>query len=70
MPNTLVHFGAQGAASHALRRRLDPRFVHLGCLLPDLPWILRRAIVGLGLPADVFDLRPRRLAAAAGPRYR
>jgi hypothetical protein len=57
VPNTLVHFAAQGAASHALWRRLDPRFVYLGCLLPDLPWILRRAIVGLGLPADVFDLR-------------
>jgi membrane-bound metal-dependent hydrolase YbcI (DUF457 family) len=57
VPNTLVHFAAQGAASHALWRRLDPRFVYLGCLLPDLPWILRRAVVGLGLPADTFDLR-------------
>jgi hypothetical protein len=57
VPNTLVHFAAQGAASHALWRGLDPRFVYLGCLLPDLPWILRRAIVGLGLPLDAFDLR-------------
>jgi hypothetical protein len=57
VPNTLVHFAAQGAASHALWRRLDPRFVYLGCLLPDLPWILRRAVVGLGLPVDTFDLR-------------
>lgn len=57
MPNTLVHFAAQGALSHALWRRLDPRFVYLGCLLPDLPWILRRAVVGLGLPVDTFDLR-------------
>jgi hypothetical protein len=57
VPNTLVHFAAQGAASHAFWRRLDPRFVYLGCLLPDLPWILRRGVVGLGLPADVFDLR-------------
>lgn len=57
MPNTLVHFAVQGAASRALWRAIDPRFVYLGCLLPDLPWILRRAIVGLGLPADVFDLR-------------
>ena len=57
MPNTLVHFAAQGALSHALWRRLDPRFVYLGCLLPDLPWILRRAVVGFGLPVDSFDLR-------------
>jgi hypothetical protein len=57
VPNTLVHFAAQGAASHALWRRLDPRFVYLGCLLPDVPWILRRAIVGFGVPVDSFDLR-------------
>ncbi len=57
MPNTLVHFAAQGATSHALWRRLDPRFVYLGCLLPDLPWILRRAVVAAGLPFDSFDLR-------------
>jgi len=57
VPNTLVHFAVQGAASHGFWRRLDPRFVYLGCLLPDLPWILRRAVVGFGLPVDSFDLR-------------
>jgi len=57
VPNTLVHFAAQGALSHALWRGLDPRFIYLGCLLPDLPWILRRAVVGFGLPVDTFDLR-------------
>ena len=57
MPNTLVHFAAQGAASRALWRRLDPRFLYLGCVLPDLPWILRRAIVAFGVPVDAFDLR-------------
>jgi hypothetical protein len=57
VPNTLVHFAAQGFLSHGLWRRLDPRFIYLGCLLPDLPWILRRAVVGLGLPVDTFDLR-------------
>jgi hypothetical protein len=57
VPNTLVHFAAQGATSHALWRRLDPRFLYLGCVLPDLPWILRRGVVGFGLPVDPFDLR-------------
>jgi hypothetical protein len=65
VPNTLVHFAAQGAASHGLWRRLDPRFLYLGCLLPDLPWILRRAVVGLGLPADPFDLRLYTMAQAS-----
>jgi hypothetical protein len=65
VPNTLVHFAAQGAASHGLWRRLDPRWVYLGCLLPDLPWILRRAVVGLGFPADTFDLRLYTMAQAS-----
>lgn len=65
MPNTLVHFAAQGAASHALWRRLDPRWIYLGCLLPDVPWILRRAVVGLGVPADPFDLRLYTMAQAS-----
>jgi hypothetical protein len=65
VPNTLAHFAAQGAASHGLWRRLDPRWVYLGCLLPDLPWILRRAVVGLGLPVDAFDLRLYTMAQAS-----
>ena len=65
VPNTLVHFAAQGAASHGLWRRVDPRWIYLGCLLPDLPWILRRAVVGLGLPVDPFDLRLYTMAQAS-----
>jgi hypothetical protein len=65
VPNTLVHFAAQGAASHGLWRRIDPRWVYLGCLLPDLPWILRRAVVGFSLPVDGFDLRLYTMAQAS-----
>jgi hypothetical protein len=65
VPNTLVHFAAQGAASRALWRRIDPRWIYLGCLLPDVPWILRRAVVGLGVPADTFDLRLFTMAQAS-----
>lgn len=65
MPNTLVHFAVQGAASRSLWRGLDPRWIYLGCLLPDVPWILRRAVVGFGLPADPFDLRLYTMALAS-----
>src|SRR5512143_1343174 len=65
MPNTLVHFAAQGAASRGAWPRLDARWIYLGCLLPDLPWILRRAVVAFGLPVDVFDLRLYTLALAS-----
>jgi hypothetical protein len=65
MPNTLVHFAAQGAASRGAWPRLDARWIYLGCLLPDLPWILRRAVVAFGLPADSFDLRLYTMALAS-----
>ncbi len=65
MPNTLVHFAAQGAASRGVWPRLDARWIYLGCLLPDLPWILRRAVVAFGLPVDVFDLRLYTMALAS-----
>ena len=65
MPNTLVHFAAQGAASRGVWPRLDARWIYLGCLLPDLPWILRRAVVALGLPIDPFDLRLYTMALAS-----
>ncbi|HXK11172.1 MAG TPA: hypothetical protein VMT70_16110 [Vicinamibacteria bacterium] len=65
MPNTLVHFAAQGAVSRSLWRRADPRWIYLGCLLPDLPWILRRAVVAFGVPVDAFDLRLYTMAQAS-----
>jgi hypothetical protein len=65
VPNTLVHFAAQGAASRGLWPRLDPRWIYLGCLLPDVPWILRRLVVGFALPVDAFDLRLYTMAQAS-----
>jgi len=65
VPNTLVHFAVQGTASRGLWQRLDPRWIYLGCLLPDVPWIVRRAVVGIGLPVDAFDLRLYTMAQAS-----
>jgi len=65
VPNTLVHFAVQGPPSRGLWRGLDPRWIFLGCLLPDLPWILRRAVVASGLAADPIDLRLYTMAQAS-----
>jgi hypothetical protein len=65
VPNTLVHFAAQGTASRGLWRHVDARWIFLGCLLPDLPWILRRVAVGFGAPVDAYDLRLYTMAQAS-----
>ena len=65
MPNTLVHFAVQGPASRGLWRRLDARWIYLGCLLPDVPWIVRRAVASAGLAVDPIDLRLYAMAQAS-----
>jgi len=62
MPNTLVHLGVQGLACRLAVPGIDLRFVYLACVVPDLPWIVQRAVIVLGLPVDRADLM---LAAAA-----
>lgn len=57
LPNVLVHFAVQGAPARRLAPGLDPRWIYLGCVLPDVAWIGRRALSGLGAPVDPIDLR-------------
>ena len=60
MPNTLGHLGLQALLTARLRAdvRLDDlRWVALGCVLPDLPWILRRAVLIVAPGFDDISLR-------------
>lgn len=65
MPNTLAHFAIQGPFSRALTRDFDPRWIYLGCVLPDLPWILARVASMLPLPVDGVELRLYAMGQAA-----
>ncbi len=65
MPNTLAHLGAQGVLNHVVRPGIDPKWVGLGCLLPDVPWILQRLVGGLGLTSDPYTTRAYFIAQAS-----
>ena len=56
MPNTLAHLGLQGFASR-VAKAIDPKWVALGCLIPDLPWILQRLLAAGAPGIDRLDLR-------------
>lgn len=56
MPNTLAHFGIQTLTNKAVFRPADVKWIGLGCLLPDLPWITQRLIHPLDM-VDSIDLR-------------
>ena len=57
MPNTLAHIGLQAIVTRAVFRGADLKWVYLGVVIPDLPWILRRA-EGVFLPnISAYDAR-------------
>ncbi|HOW97024.1 MAG TPA: hypothetical protein P5567_07860 [Kiritimatiellia bacterium] len=57
MPSTLVHLGAQGIVSKAVFRKADLKWVFLGLVIPDVPWILQRAIRVLPFTPNPYDLK-------------
>ena len=57
MPNTLAHLGVQGLISAPLLKKIDAKWVFLGCILPDVPWILRRILLAVGIPISLYDLQ-------------
>ncbi len=57
MPNTLVHFAIQGVANKMVSKDIDIKWVFLGCIIPDVPWIIQR-ILHMMLPnIDPYMLR-------------
>ena len=57
MPNTLAHFGIQTLATKAIDRTADIKWIAVGCILPDLPWITQRLISFLAPGIDLLSLR-------------
>jgi len=65
MPNSLVHFGVQGLIGRTLFPQVDVRWIFLGCIIPDIPWIFQR-IVRLTFPfLDLYDVRLYALVQAS-----
>ena len=56
MPNTLVHLGVQSVSTKALPREADFKWIAVGCIIPDVPWIIQRIILAAGTGIDRFEL--------------
>lgn len=57
MPNTLLHIGVQAAATRAVAPAADVKWLLLGAVLPDLPWIFERLLMPWWPAAHIYDLR-------------
>ena len=66
MPNTLAHFGIQGVATLVMLRQADPKWIFVGCIIPDVPWILQRIVRPVITDPDLlYDLRLYTIAQAS-----
>ena len=57
VPNLLAHYGIQVVATRAVSRAVRPQWLLVGCVLPDLPWILARAVAATGRLHDPYTLK-------------
>lgn len=65
MPNTLAHVGVQSLLTRSVLRDADPRWIYLGCIIPDVPWMLQR-VVKMAIPGiDPYTLRAYAIAQAS-----
>lgn len=65
MPNTLVHFGVQSVSTKALFRGADFKWIAVGCIIPDVPWIVQRLAVAAQAGIDLFALRQYAIVQAS-----
>jgi membrane-bound metal-dependent hydrolase YbcI (DUF457 family) len=65
LPNTLAHVAAQGILARPALGGLNPRWLLLGCVLPDVPWIANRALLVLAPSLDAHALRLYVIAQAS-----
>lgn len=57
MPNTLAHLGFQTICSKVIIPEADFKWIAVGCIVPDLPWIVQRIIPFVRPNVDMLDLR-------------
>jgi len=65
LPNTIAHFAVNGLLTRSLIKAADFKWVYLGCVIPDIPWILQRIINQVPIALDVYDLSAYCIAQAS-----
>jgi hypothetical protein len=56
MPNLLVHYAIQGPSTEFVFRGIDIKWVLLGIVVPDLPWLGRRLVRAIAPGVDPYDI--------------
>ncbi len=57
MPNTLAHLGLHAITTKAVFPRADIKWIYLGAVLPDIPFVIKRAVSLVASDVDILDVR-------------
>lgn len=57
LPNTLAHIALNGPVSRSLVKGSDILWIYLGCVIPDIPWIIRKIIEFIAPSINGYDLQ-------------
>lgn len=57
MPNTLAHLGINGIVTRTIIKKADLILIYIGAVIPDIPWIIQRAVLALMPSVNSYDLR-------------
>jgi hypothetical protein len=57
VPNTIIHIGINGFVTRSVINKADLLLIYIGSVLPDLPWIIQRAIPVFYPSINLYDLR-------------
>lgn len=57
MPNTLAHIAIHTPITKKIIKKADLFWIYLGCIIPDIPWIIQRIVKFAAPSVDLIDLR-------------
>ncbi|MGZ9157985.1 MAG: hypothetical protein ACXW36_03860 [Nitrospira sp.] len=57
MPNTLGHLGIQAIITRTLIKEADLKWIALGAIIPDIPWITQRLVLSAPITILAYDVR-------------
>ncbi|MCB9211330.1 MAG: hypothetical protein H6609_18340 [Ignavibacteriales bacterium] len=57
MPNTLAHIAINGFSTKKISASSSLLWIYLGCIIPDIPWIIRKIISVLSPSINGYDLQ-------------
>jgi len=57
MPNTIAHLGIHSLITRGVMSDADFKWIFVGAVIPDFPFIIKRAITYLPLDVDILDVR-------------